>query len=124
MKRLTYHQVIQIQRLLILETGGSEGIRDEGLLDSALNSPFQSFNGEDLYKTIQSKAAHLGFSLVNNHSFIDGNKRTGILVMMIFLEMNGIIIECTNEEIVDIGLNLATGHLKVNELLTWIIEHS
>jgi len=124
MKRLTYHQVIQIHSLLILETGGSDGIRDEDLLDSALNLPFQSFDGEDLYKTIQSKAARLGFSLVNNHAFVDGNKRTGILVMMIFLEMNGIIIECTNEEIVDIGLNLATGHLTVNELLTWIIEHS
>jgi len=124
MKRLSYHQVIQIHSLLILETGGSDGIRDEDLLDSALNLPFQSFDGEDLYKTIQSKAARLGFSLVNNHAFVDGNKRTGILVMMIFLEMNGIIIECTNEEIVDIGLNLATGHLTVNELLTWIIEHS
>ena len=124
MKRLTYHQVIQIHSLLILETGGSDGIRDQGLLDSALNLPFQSFDGEDLYKTIQSKAARLGFSLVNNHAFVDGNKRTGILVMMIFLEMNGIIIECTNEEIVDIGLNLATGHLNVNELLIWIIEYS
>ena len=124
MKRLTYHQVIQIHSLLILETGGSDGIRDKGLLDSALNLPFQSFDGEDLYKTIQSKAARLGFSLVNNHAFVDGNKRTGILVMMIFLEMNGIIIECTNEEIVDIGLSLATGHLHVNELLTWIIDHS
>jgi len=124
MKRLTYHQVIQIHSLLILETGGSDGIRDQGLLDSALNLPFQSFDGEDLYKTIQSKAARLGFSLVNNHAFVDGNKRTGILVMMIFLEMNGIIIECTNEEIVDIGLNLATGHLNVNELLIWIIKHS
>ena len=112
MKRLTYHQVIQIHSLLILETGGSDGIRDEGLLDSALNLPFQSFDGEDLYKTIQSKAARLGFSLVNNHAFVDGNKR------------NGIIIECTNEEIVDIGLSLATGHLHVNELLTWIIDHS
>lgn len=79
MKRLTLEQVLQMHRLLIKQTGGIDGVRDGGLLDSALNAPFQSFDGEDIYKTIQAKAARLGFSLVNNHPFIDGNKRIGIL---------------------------------------------
>lgn len=87
MKRLTKAQVIKMHNLLIQETGGGEGIRNEGLLDSALNAPFQTFDGEDVYKTIQAKAAKLGFFLVNNHPFIDGNKRIGTLAMLVFLEM-------------------------------------
>lgn len=71
MKRLTNDQVIKMRSLLIKETGGSEGIRDANLLDSALNAPFQTFDGDDIYKTVQSKAAKLGFFLVKNHPFID-----------------------------------------------------
>lgn len=101
-----------------------DGVRDEGLLDSALNSPFHSFEGEDIYKTIQSKAARLGFSLVNNHPFLDGNKRTGILAMVVFLEMNGIEICCTDNELITLGLGLADKKINDKELLSWIIEHS
>lgn len=75
MKKLTKAQVIRMHSLLIQETGGSEGIRDDGLLDSALNTPFQTFDGEDVYKTIQAKAAKLGFFLINSHPFIDGRRR-------------------------------------------------
>lgn len=124
MKRLTKFQVIQIHSMLIQETGGIDGIRDDGLLDSALNSPFQSFDGEDIYKTIQAKAARLGFSLVNNHAFVDGNKRIGLLVMMTFLEMNGIMLECSNEELIELGLGLASNKLDDNDLLDWIIKHN
>lgn len=124
MKRLTKSQVIQIHSILIQETGGIDGIRDEGLLDSALNSPFQSFGGEDIYKTIQSKASRLGFSLINNHAFVDGNKRIGLLVMMTFLEMNGIILECSNKEIIELGLGVASNKLDDKDLLDWIIKHS
>lgn len=124
MKRLTKFQVIQIHSMLIQETGGIDGIRDDGLLDSALNSPFQSFDGEDIYKTIQAKAARLGFSLVNNHAFVDGNKRIGLLVMMTFLEMNGIMLECSNEELIELGLGLASNKLDDKDLLDWIIKHS
>ena len=87
-----------MHRLLIQETGGSEGIRDEGLLDSALNAPFQTFDGEDVYKTVQAKAAKLGFFLINNHPFIDGNKRIGTLAMLVFLEINGIEIKCADDD--------------------------
>ncbi|MDD2494301.1 MAG: type II toxin-antitoxin system death-on-curing family toxin [Tissierellia bacterium] len=124
MKRLTKFQVIQIHSMLIQETGGIDGIQDDGLLDSALNSPFQSFDGEDIYKTIHAKAARLGFSLINNHAFVDGNKRIGLLVMMTFLEMNGIILECSNEELIELGLGLASNKLDDKDLLDWIIKHS
>lgn len=124
MKRLSLNQVIQLHTLLILETGGSAGVRDEGLLDSALNSPFQSFEGEDLYKTVPAKAARLGFSLVNNHAFIDGNKRVGLLVMLTFLEMNGIIFDCSNDELIKLGLGLASGEIDDHGLLDWIVGHS
>ena len=124
MKRLTKAQVIKMHRLLIQETGGSEGIRDEGLLDSALNAPFQTFDGEDVYKTVQAKAAKLGFFLINNHPFIDGNKRIGTLVMLVFLEINGIEIKCTDDELFNLGLGLADGTVNNKDLLGWIIEHS
>ena len=124
MKILTKAQVIKMHRLLIQETGGSEGIRDEGLLDSALNAPFQTFDGEDVYKTVQAKAAKLGFFLINNHPFIDGNKRIGTLVMLVFLEINGIEIKCTDDELIKLGLGLADGTVNNKDLLGWIIEHS
>ena len=124
MKRLTEIQVIQMHNLLIEKTGGSAGIKDSGLLDSALNLPFQSFGGEDIYKTIRAKSARLAFSIVNNHPFVDGNKRIGILVMLVFLEMNGIEVICTDEELIKLGLELASGKISYEELLDWIIKRS
>lgn len=124
MKRLTKAQVIKMHNLLIQETGGGEGIRNEGLLDSALNAPFQTFDGEDVYKTIQAKAAKLGFFLVNNHPFIDGNKRIGTLAMLVFLEINGIEIKFTDGELIKLGLGLADGSVNNRDLLGWIIDHS
>ena len=124
MNRLTKAQIIKLHRLLIQEMGGSKGVRDEGLLDSALHAPFQTFEGEDLYKTVQAKAAKLAFLLINNHPFIDGNKRTGILAMLAFLEINGIEIKCRDDEVVSLGLGVADGSISNKGLLDWIIEHS
>ena len=124
MKRLSKEQVIKIHNMLISQTGGSDGIRDEGLLESALNAPFQTFDGEYIYRTIKAKAAKLGYFLVKNHPFIDGNKRIGILVMITFLEINGIEIICTDEELITLGLDLADGTIDDEDLLNWIIDHS
>jgi death-on-curing protein len=124
MKRLSKEQVIKIHSMLIEQTGGSDGIRDDGLLDSALNAPFQTFDGEYIYRTIKAKAAKLGYFLVKNHPFIDGNKRIGILVMIAFLEINGIEIICTDEELITLGLGLAEGLIDDKDLLNWIIDHS
>lgn len=76
---------------LISESGGSDGIRDNGLLDSALNTPFQTFAGRDLYPTVPEKAAGLGFGLIRNHPFIDGNKRIGAHAMLVFFKINNIL---------------------------------
>ena len=84
---------------LIQRTGGSEGVRDYNLLDSALETPFQSFGGEELYPTIQSKAARLGYGLIKNHCMIDGNKRIGTHVMFVFLALNGIELSYTQKEL-------------------------
>ena len=124
MKRLSKEQVIKIHNMLISKTGGSDGIRDEGLLESALNAPFQTFDGEYIYRTIKAKAAKLGYFLVKNHPFIDGNKRIGILVMITFLEINGVEVTCTDEELITLGLGLARGTINDKDLLNWIIDHS
>lgn len=124
MKRLSKEQVIKIHNMLISQTGGSDGIRDEGLLESALNAPFQTFDGEYIYRTIKAKAAKLGYFLVKNHPFIDGNKRIGILVMITFLEINGVEVTCTDEELITLGLGLADGTIDDEDLLNWTIDHS
>ena len=108
----------------LLETfGGTAGVRDDGLLESALNAPFATFGGQYLYPSIQAKAAQLGFGLVCNHPFVDGNKRIGAHVMLVFLAINGIELDYTQEELIDIILQIASGHSKANDLLEWILYH-
>lgn len=123
MKRLSAKQVIALQTELIYETGGEDGIRDAGLLDAALNAPFATFGGEDMYPSIQQKAARLGYGLVRNHAFVDGNKRIGAHVMLIFLALNGIELRYEDEELVRVILNVAEGKTGVEGLLEWLIEH-
>lgn len=121
MKRLSLERIKEIHSLMIAETGGLDGIRDEGLLESAANAPFQTFDNQPLYKTIEAKAARLGFSLVNNHAFIDGNKRTGMMAMLLFLELNGAGRDYSDEEIIRVGLALADGSMDDQALLDWIL---
>ena len=121
MKKLSVERVIQIHRLMIAETGGLDGIRDEGLLESAVIAPYQTFDNESLYKTTEAKAARLGYSLINNHPFADGNKRTGMMAMLLFLDINGAPKSCTDEEIIRTGLALADGSMDANALLDWIL---
>ena len=90
----------------------------------SVNAPFQTFDGADLYPTLIEKAAHLTYSLIKNHPFLDGNKRTGITVMIIFLRANGIEISCTNEELITLGWGLADGSITKAELTEWIISHN
>ena len=123
MKKLTKEQVILLHRDLIEETGGADGIRDDGLLESALSAPFQSFCGVDSFPSIQQKAARLGFGLIKNHAFIDGNKRIGTHVMLVFLALNGIELEYTQEELSNIILRVASGDGSFESLLKWIVKH-
>ena len=116
-------KVLLLQQLLIESTGGTAGVRDFGLLDSALASAFQTFDGVDLYPTKEEKAARLGFNLVSNHAFLDGNKRIGLLVMLSFLAINGINIKYTDDDLIEIGLSLASGNMTYDNLLEWIMVH-
>ena len=117
-------QVLSIHSSLIEATGGADGVRDNGLLESALEAPFQTFGGNDLYPSLIQKAARLGHSLISNHPFVDGNKRIGIHTMLVFLAINGVDIECTQKELIDIGLSLADGTMKYEELFCWLSSHN
>lgn len=107
MRILTVEQVIELHSRLIQATGGLDGVRDAGLVESSLSSAFSSYFGIEKYPSIEEKAARLCYSLVNNHAFLDGNKRIGVYVMIIFLELNGIVLNQTDEEIVKLGLGVA-----------------
>jgi death-on-curing protein len=123
MIKFSKDKVLLLHQILTQETGGSAGVRDFNLLDSALESAFQTFDGKELYPTKQEKAARLGFNLVSNHAFVDGNKRIGMYVMITFLEVNGITIQATDDEIIRVGLALADGRMKYDELLNWIKDY-
>lgn len=120
---LSKEQILKIHTSLIQATGGSDGIRDEGMLDLALNNPFQTFGGKELYPSIQAKAARLCFGLVKNHAMVDGNKRLGAHVMLVFLALNGYELSYSQKELSGIILALASGYIGEKEILQWIIEH-
>lgn len=120
---LSKEQVLKLHASLIKATGGSNGIRDEGMLDLALNNPFQSFGGKELYPSIQAKAARLCFGLVRNHAMQDGKKRLGTHVMLVFLALNGYELSYSQRELSDVILALASGNIGEKEILQWIIEH-
>lgn len=123
MIRLTKSQILLLHEQLITETGGSSGLRDEGMLDSALNAPFQTFGKEDMYPSLQQKAARLCFGLVKNHPFVDGNKRIGAHAMLVFLALNGVELQHSQTELSDVILQLAAGEIESADLLRWILEH-
>ena len=123
MKILSRQQVLRLYDDLLATFGGTAGIRDEGLLDSALNAPFATFGGQSLYPSVQAKAAQLGFGLVCNHPFVDGNKRIGAHVMLVFLAVNGIELAYDQQELIDIIWQVASGQAKADDLLVWILEH-
>lgn len=116
-------KVLLLQQLVIKSSGGTAGVRDFGLLDSAINSVYQTFDGVELYPTKEEKGARLGYCLVSNHAFVDGNKRIGLLVMLSFLAINGIQMKYTDDELIKIGLALADNKMKYEDLLHWINEH-
>ena len=123
MIKLSSEKVKLLHQLMAEATGGSVGVRDEGLLDSALESAFATFDGTELYPTKEEKAARIGSSLVSNHAFVDGNKRIGVYVMLSFLELNGIKIKATDEDVVRLGLGTADGSMRYEDVLNWIIRH-
>ena len=123
MIKFSEEKVLLLHKLITEETGGDPNLRDKALLESALESAFATFDGEELYPTKQEKAARLGYSLISNHAFVDGNKRIGMYVMMTFLEVNGIKIRPTVDDVARVGLAVAAGEMKYEELLAWILEN-
>lgn len=116
-------KVLLLHQLITAETGGSEGIRDYGLLDSALESAYATFDKVELFPTKEEKAAKLGYSLISNHAFVDGNKRIGMYIMLTFFEANGIKMELDNSDIIRVGLAVAAGEMKYEDILEWIKAH-
>lgn len=123
MRKLTKEQILLLHQNLIDSSGGSPGLRDIGLLESAIYAPFQSVGDGDAYPSLQQKAARLGFGLIKNHAFIDGNKRIGVHAMLIFLALNGIELQYTQKDLSDMVLLVAEGALSFEEMVKWIVEH-
>ncbi len=120
---LSKEQIILLHERLIEAFGGSSGVRSENILDLCVNSIHQTFDGIDLYPSIIHKAVHLGFSLVTNHAFIDGNKRIGTHAMLVMLALNGYELDYSNSELIDIIMSIASSTKSEDDLLKWVKEH-
>jgi len=123
-KYLTPQQVLAIHDQMVKRFGGSRGIRDIGLVESAVARPMATFDSVDLYENIFDKAAALLQSLLKNHPFVDGNKRTALSSAGIFLKMNGYIFKNYHEEEIEFGVNVDNKHLSVEDISTWLKSHS
>ena len=122
MKKISIEFVIRLHEMLIKESGGGKGVRDMRLLESALYSPLQTFGDQELYPDDLDKIVNISYALIKNHSFIDGNKRIGTLVLYILLRENEYELEWTDEEIIEIGLKVASGDMDKEGLKKFIEE--
>ena len=123
MIRFSKEKILLLHQIMAQATGGSIGVREEGLPESALEAAFSGFGGVEFYPTKEEKGARLGYNLISNHAFVDGNKRIGMYVMLTFLEVNGIHMDCSNEDVVHAGLSVADGSMDYEGLLAWVREH-
>ena len=124
MRSLEKETVMALHRLLTDTVGGAHGLRDGGLLDSAVLAAYATFDGVELYPTVEEKAARLAYSLIANHAFLDGNKRIGILAMLTLLAANGRTLSPTDEELTALGLGVAAGRLGYGDILGFIRMHA
>ena len=123
MRYLSLPEVLEIHRRLLAQSGGASGIRDLGAIDSALAQPLMTFGGEDLYATIEAKAAAICFSLIMNHPFVDGNKRVGHAAMETFLVLNGYELCAEVADAETVILQLAAGRLPRVDFVDWVTDH-
>ena len=123
MIKLDVTQVLYLHNMMCKTTGGSSRVRDIGSLESAIYHAYASFEGEDLYPTIEEKAARQAYGIIRNHPFLDGNKRTGLFVMLIFLELNNIHLYFSQSELVELGTGIAEGKIDSKQITKWIIDH-
>ena len=120
---LTKEQIIMLHEAMYERYGGSCGVLNEGMLDSALQAPFQTFGGEELFPDTKDKILRLAYGLIKNHSFRDGNKRIGALVLLVLLELNGWHVNATNEEFADIVMGIAASEKDEEDLKQWVESH-
>ena len=123
MIKLTVDEVVLLHEKLLAASGGSPGLRDRGLLESAVWSVDAAFGEVEQYPAVEEKAARLAFALVANHAFVDGNKRVGMLAMLVTLELNGITLRYAQEELIRLGLDAAAGRAGYEEILAWVRGH-
>ena len=123
MKKFDTNQVLYLNNLMCDATGGFPGIRDLAGLESAIYHAYASFGWKDLYKTIEEKAARQAYGIIRNHPFIDGNKRTGLFVMLVFLEINNIKLIFKQSELVYLGTCIADGSINPTQKTEWILKH-
>ena len=123
MKVLSKRQILMLHSMLIAQSGGLDGLRDEGLLESAINTPLQTFAGQELYPTVLEKAARLGYGLIHNHPFLDGNKRIGTHAMLVFLDINNIALSYADDDLIAAILRVTSGDMDESELLEWLKSH-
>ena len=123
MIRPTLEQIIELHDDIVAQSGGSKGIRDINLIDSAINAPFQTFFGRELYPTFEEKAARLAYNLTMNHAFFDGNKRIGAGALCLFLEINDVNLIATDQDIIDTFLDLASEKIDYDMFFDWVRKH-
>ena len=123
MIRFTKERILLLHKYITEETGTPSDLRDPGLLESALESAFHTFDGIELYPTKEKKAARIACSLIRNHPFTDGNKRIGMYFLITFLDVNGIALNCTDEDIIELGLSVASGKDDYEAVLDWVNKH-
>ncbi len=123
MRYITISEALGVYERVMDATGGLTGIRDLGALESAIAQPYMTFDGNELYPSLTEKAAALGFSLIQNHPFADGNKRTGHAVMEGFLVVNGYEINASTDEQVEVILSVASGKLSRDKFTEWLSNH-
>lgn len=123
MIKFSKEKILLLHQVMAEATGGDVGVRDDALLESAIENIYATFDGIELYPSKEEKAARLGYSLISNHAFVDGNKRIGMYIMISFLELNGIKIDANNDDVVKLGLSVASGNANYDDILNWINEH-
>ncbi|MDD6458617.1 MAG: type II toxin-antitoxin system death-on-curing family toxin [Lactimicrobium massiliense] len=123
MNMLTKQQILLLHTQLIRQSGGTDGVRDEGMLDSAISQPLQTFDNMELYPGIVDKSVRLGYGLITNHPFVDGNKRIGTHAMLVTLDINGIELQYQDEDLIQLILKIASGKADDRVLRTWVLAH-
>lgn len=116
---LRFHEQLEASDIPV-----EQGVRDMSLLESAVNAPFQTFGGDELFPTVQEKAARLLYGIANNHAFIDGNKRTAVHAMEMYLLLNNVPLDCNDDELEAIVIAVADNTCPYDDLVSWIREHT